>query len=171
MKYNFDKCLEMVLKHEGGYVNHSKDPGGETNLGVTHITYSRWLEKPVTTDMMKALTPKDVAPIYKAQFWNVCRCDDLPSGLDWLTFDWGVNSGPSRAAKALQEASGATVDGHIGPNTIKHIKDFPVSDLIRRVSDLRLEFYQSLKTFDTFGKGWTRRCEETKEAALEMIET
>lgn len=171
MKYNFDKCLEMLLKHEGGYVNHPRDPGGATNLGVTLTTYSRWINKPVTVEMMKELTPEDVAPIYKTEYWHACRCDDLPSGLDWVIFDWGVNSGPSRAAKALQKHSGATVDGHIGPNTIQRVNARPVTDLINKVSDERQEYYESLKTFKTFGRGWTRRCEETKEAALKMLQT
>ena len=79
MKDNFDKSLEMLLHHEGGYINHPKDPGGETNLGVTKRVYDEWGgEKD-----MKDLTPDDVAPIYRENYWNRLKCDDLPSGLDF----------------------------------------------------------------------------------------
>ena len=104
MKDNFDECLKMLLHHEGGYVNHPKDPGGETNLGVTKRVYEKW----GGTKDMKDLTVEDVAPIYKKEYWDKCRCDDLESGVDWAVFDWAVNSGTGRAAKAIQKICGAS---------------------------------------------------------------
>ena len=118
MKDNFDECLKMLLHHEGGYVNHPKDPGGETNLGVTKRVYEKW----GGTKDMKDLTFDDVAPIYKKNYWNRCKCDDLESGVDWVVFDWAVNSGTGRSAKAIQKICGAAQDGAIGPKTLALFK-------------------------------------------------
>jgi lysozyme family protein len=166
MKDNFDECLKMLLHHEGGYVNHPKDPGGETNLGVTKRVYEKW----GGTKDMKDLTVEDVAPIYKKEYWDKCRCDDLESGVDWAVFDWAVNSGTGRAAKAIQKICGAAQDGAIGPKTLALIGTQNTQYVIEEFGKIRQDFYESLKTFDTFGKGWTRRNKETTEKALEMIE-
>ena len=166
MKDNFDECLKMLLHHEGGYVNHPKDPGGETNLGVTKRVYEKW----GGTKDMKDLTVEDVAPIYKKEYWDKCRCDDLESGVDWAVFDWAVNSGTGRSAKAIQKICGAAQDGAIGPKTLALIGTQNTQYVIEEFGKIRQDFYESLKTFDTFGKGWTRRNKETTEKALEMIE-
>jgi len=166
MKDNFDECLKMLLHHEGGYVNHPSDPGGETNLGVTKKVYQEW----GGTKDMKDLTVEDVAPIYKKNYWDRCKCDDLESGVDWVVFDWAVNSGTGRSAKAIQKICGATQDGAIGPKTLALIGTQNTQYVIEEFGKLRQDFYESLKTFDTFGKGWTRRNKETTEKALEMIE-
>ena len=166
MKDNFDECLKMLLHHEGGYVNHPKDPGGETNLGVTKRVYEKW----GGTKDMKDLTVEDVAPIYKKEYWDKCRCDDLESGVDWAVFDWAVNSGTGRAAKAIQKICGAAQDGAIGPKTLALIGTQNTQYVIEEFGKIRQDFYESLKTFDTFGKGWTRRNKETTAKALEMIE-
>ena len=166
MKDNFDECLKMLLHHEGGYVNHPKDPGGETNLGVTKRVYEKW----GGTKDMKDLTVEDVAPIYKKEYWDRCKCDDLESGVDWVVFDWAVNSGTGRSAKAIQKICGASLDGAIGPKTLALIGTQNTEYVIEEFCKIRQDFYESLKTFDTFGKGWTRRNKETTEKALEMIE-
>ena len=166
MKDNFDECLKMLLHHEGGYVNHPKDPGGETNLGVTKRVYEKW----GGTKDMKDLTVEDVAPIYKKEYWDRCKCDDLESGVDWAVFDWAVNSGTGRAAKAIQKICGATQDGAIGPKTLALINTQDTNYVVEEFGKIRQQFYESLKTFDTFGKGWTRRNKETTAKALEMIE-
>ena len=166
MKENFDKCLEMLLHHEGGYVWHEEDPGGETNLGVTKKVYQEW----GGTKDMKDLTVEDVAPIYKKNYWDRCKCDDLESGVDWVVFDWAVNSGTGRSAKAIQKICGAAQDGAIGPKTLALIGTQNTQYVIEEFGKIRQDFYESLKTFDTFGKGWTRRNKETTEKALEMIE-
>ena len=166
MKDNFDECLKMLLHHEGGYVNHPKDPGGETNLGVTKRVYEKW----GGTKDMKDLTVEDVAPIYKKEYWHRCKCDDLESGVDWVVFDWAVNSGTGRSAKAIQKICGASQDGAIGPKTLALIGTQNTEYVIEEFGKIRQDFYESLKTFDTFGKGWTRRNKETTAKALEMIE-
>ena len=111
---NFDACLKIILHHEGGYVNHPKDPGGMTNLGVTKRVYEEWVGYAVSEHTMKNLTEEDVAPIYKKNYWDRCKCDDLASGLDWSVFDMAVNSGTGRAAKFVQSICGANPDGAIG---------------------------------------------------------
>ena len=166
MKDNFDECLKMLLHHEGGYVNHPKDPGGETNLGVTKRVYEKW----GGTKDMKDLTVEDVAPIYKKEYWDRCKCDDLESGVDWAVFDWAVNSGTGRAAKAIQKICGAAQDGAIGPKTLALIGKQNTQYVVEEFGKIRQDFYESLKTFDTFGKGWTRRNKETTAKALEMIQ-
>jgi lysozyme family protein len=166
MKENFTNSLAMLLHHEGGYVNHPEDPGGETNLGVTKRVYDEWGGE----KNMKDLTPDDVAPIYKENYWNRLKCDDLPSGLDFCAFDWGVNSGTGRAAKALQKVVGATQDGAIGPKTLALINAQNPKYMIEEFGKIRQEFYENLSTFKTFGKGWTRRNEETTQASLTMVQ-
>ena len=169
MKSNYDKCLETILHHEGGYVNHPKDPGGETNLGVTKRVY----EEHGGTKDMKDLTVEDVAPIYKKGYWDRMKGDDLPGGLDLCVFDFGVNAGPGRAAKFLQQMIGTTVDGGIGPNTLakleEYVRENGEHESVKKYQEMRQKYYEGLSTFSTFGKGWTRRVEETTKLALDII--
>ena len=170
MHKNFDKCLSMLLHHEGGFVNHPKDPGGMTNLGVTKKVYEAWVGKEVDEQTMRGLTFIDVAPLYKKKYWDKVRGDDLPSGVDWCAFDWAVNSGSGRPAKAIQRAVGATADGAIGPMTLQAVMNNDPEMIIGSVYDQRQKFYESLKTFETFGRGWTRRNKETLNQALDMLD-
>ena len=169
MQSNYDKCLETILHHEGGYVNHPKDPGGETNLGVTKRVY---LEHGGTKDM-KDLIVEDVAPIYKKGYWDKMKGDQLPSGLDLCVFDFGVNAGPGRSAKYLQTMIGTVADGGIGPNTLKklgeYVEEHGIEKCIEDFQGARQDYYEKLSTFATFGKGWTRRVDETTELALSMV--
>ena len=169
MKVNYDKCLETILHHEGGYVNHPKDPGGETNLGVTKRVYQ---EHGGTKDM-KDLLVEDVAPLYKKGYWDKMKCDDIPSGLDLCLFDFGVNAGPGRAAKFLQQMIGTTVDGGIGPNTLakleEYIRENGEHEAVNKYQEMRQKYYENLSTFATFGRGWTRRVQETTKLALDLI--
>ena len=172
MKENFDKCLELLFKHEGGYVNHPSDPGGRTNLGVTQQVWEEWVGHPVTEKEMRNLTPIMVAPLYKRKYWDACRADELVSGLDYAVFDCSVNSGVGRAIKLLQSCVGATPDGGYGPITSALVKKSQEADPDRLISvycSRRLEFLESLKSFSVFGKGWSRRIAEVKESALKML--
>ncbi len=171
MKHNYDTCLEMILHHEGGYVNHPKDPGGETNLGVTKRV---WEEHGGGKDM-KDLTVEDVAPIYKKSYWDRVKGDDLPDGLDLCVFDFGVNAGTGRAAKYLQRMIGTTVDGGIGPNTLKALEAYVQVEGLAATIDTyqsnRQKYYEKLSTFETFGRGWTRRVVETTSSAHKLAKT
>ena len=169
MKKNFDECLALLLSHEGGFVNHPKDPGGMTNLGVTKAVYDKYVGHESTEAEMRSLTPELVAPIYKNNYWDKAHCDDMPNGVDWAIFDWGVNSGMSRPVKALQRIIGVTADGGVGPYTLRAVGDKNSTELVEKMYEARQHFYENLSTFATFGKGWTRRNKETLEQALKLI--
>ena len=179
MRENFEKCLEMLLKHEGGFTADTRDRGnqigdghgnqGSTMLGVTSKVYADWTGKPAPIEVMKTLTQEDVAPIYKKNYWDRCKCDDLGSGLDWCVFDWAVNSGKSRASKALQRIVGVEADGGIGPMTLQAVAEVDPEEIIKQMHYVRDKFYRSLDTFEVFGKGWVRRNDETKHQALNLL--
>jgi lysozyme family protein len=168
MKENFEKCLELLLKHEGGFNNDSRDNGGMTNLGVTIKVWEEWVGHPVSEKEMRSLTPLMVAPLYKRKYWDACRADELISGLDYCVFDVAVNSGVGRAIKLLQQTVGATPDGGYGSITAALVKEAEKDPekVISLFCARRLEFLQSLKSFPVFGKGWSRRTAEVKDKAL-----
>jgi lysozyme family protein len=168
---NFEPCLALMLAHEGGYVDHPKDPGGRTNHGVTQRVWEEWVGHEVDEKQMRALTHEMVAPLYKRKYWDACRADDLVSGVDYCVFDVAVNSGPGRAIKFLQSCVGVTADGGFGPATLAAVEkaEEDPARLIEMYCAKRLEFLQSLKTFETFGKGWSRRVQEVKDKALKML--
>lgn len=169
MRENFETALEAVLHHEGGFVNHPADPGGMTNLGCTKKVWEEWVGHPVDERTMRALTPADVAPLYKAKYWDKVRGDDLPAGVDYVVFDAAINSGPGRAAKWLQEVLDVVVDGAIGPGTLRAVAAQDPAALVEKYQARRLDFLQSLSTWATFGKGWGRRVAEVKTAAETMV--
>jgi lysozyme family protein len=171
MQSNFETCLALMLAHEGGYVHHEKDPGGRTNHGVTQRVWEEWVGHEVDEKQMRALTHEMVAPLYKRKYWDAVRADDLVAGVDYVVFDVAVNSGPGRAIKFLQSCVGVTVDGGFGPATLAAVKksEEDPARLIEMYCARRLEFLQSLKTFETFGKGWSRRVQEVKDKALKML--
>ena len=169
MQSNWDEAFKLVMKSEGGYVDNPADPGGRTNLGVTQKTWESWVGRESNEKEMRALTKTDVEPLYKRKYWDACRCDDLPTGLDYLVFDFAVNAGVGRSAKILQSCVGVSVDGQIGNQTIEATKKIAPFNLIERFSEAKINFYKSLVTFPTFGKGWLNRVEEVKTTALKMV--
>jgi len=168
MKSNFEDCLAHVLASEGGFVNHPKDPGGMTNLGCTKAVWEEFIGHPVSEAGMRALTPADVAPLYKRKYWDKVAGDQLPSGLDYAVFDAAINSGPGRAAKWLQEVAGVPADGAIGPKTLAAIAEFTPATLIAHYNDKRLQFLESLPTWGTFGKGWGNRVAHVQSVASQL---
>ena len=158
-----------LLKHEGGYVNHPQDPGGETNMGVTRNAWEEYIGHPAKESAMRNLTVEQIIPFYKRKYWNAVKADNLPSGVNYAVFDAAVNSGPGRAAKWLQEAVGAFPDGAIGPKTLEAVNAMSPADVINAMCDTRQKFLEDLQTFKIFGKGWTRRVSEVREVALNMI--
>lgn len=165
---NFEKSLSLVLKHEGGWSDDPADPGGATNLGVTIGTLSLWLGRSATKSEVKALTAKTVAPIYRRNYWNAIRADDLPPGLDYAVFDFAVNSGPKRAIIGLQRALGVADDGLIGPVTLAAVQARSSTALTTSVCAGRLAFLRELSTWPRYGRGWERRVDEVRRVALEM---
>lgn len=168
MDTNWNICFERLIKHEGGYSNHSSDPGGRTNLGVTQEVWEDWTDRAVNEAEMRALTPEKVKPLYKDLYWERIKGDKLPSGVDYCVFDAAVNSGVRRASQWLQTAIGVAVDGSIGPQTLSVASMTLPSTTIINFSAQRLKFLQGLSTWPTFGKGWERRVAEVKATALSM---
>ena len=168
MKENWEQCFALVLKHEGGFVDHPKDPGGMTNLGVTRTNWELYLNRDVTEAEMRALTPEIVKPFYKKNYWDRIKGDELPSGVDYAAYDLAVNSGTGRAAKYLQQIAGVTADGVIGPQSLKAIQKCDAEDVVDEICNMRMDFLKNLNTFDTFGKGWTTRVNDVKDKATEM---
>lgn len=168
MDRNFAKALKLVLHYEGGYVNNAADPGGPTNKGITLANYRRFVKSNGTIADLKAITDQEVAKVYRKQYWDVVKGDDLPDGIDFATFDYGVNSGPQRAIKHLQSVVGATPDGKIGPATLSAIKAIVPQKVIADYCAMRLSFLRGLKTWGTFGKGWEARVNSVRAEALLM---
>jgi lysozyme family protein len=167
MQGNFQECLDLVLKSEGGWVNHPSDPGGETNLGVTKRVWEEYVGHPV--ESLKKLTKEDVAPLYELKYWRPCYGEVLPRGLDFVVFSMGINAGPGRSIKLLQSAIGCVPDGVIGPATRGLISDSNSATLIAKFSEARREYYRSLKNFPIFGKGWLNRVDHEEAEALSMV--
>jgi lysozyme family protein len=160
MIQNFSKSLAMVLVHEGGYVNHPDDPGGPTNRGITQRTLSAHYGYEATAQDVLNVSAETVATIYRRNYWDAARCNLLPDGLDYAVFDFAVNSGVSRAVRTLQTVLGVKADGVIGDITIAAIRQNvgpDLLDLILAYCKARMIFLRGLRTWRTFGTGWTRR--------------
>jgi lysozyme family protein len=166
MKENYPQALKQVLKYEGGYVDHPKDPGGPTNKGVTQAVYDNWRKSQnLSIQSVRAIADSEVAAIYKNLYWDRISGDLLPSGVDFAVFDFAVNSGVSRAAKTLQAVVGVTQDGVIGPATIQATKTYVAMSITNR----RLAFMQSLSIWSTFGKGWSARIADVKAQIIALV--
>lgn len=168
MQSNFSACLGLVLKAEGGYSNNPADPGRATNMGITQTTLASWRGHPVTVADVKALTADEAGKIYRARYWNAVNGDNLPAGIDYVCFDFAVNSGPARAAKALQQALGVAQDGVIGPVTVAAARKAEPVGVINVVTTLRMAYLRGLSTWPTFGNGWTSRVTAVRAAAITM---
>ena len=150
---DFDKAFELLIGNEGGYVNNQKDPGGETNWGITKAVA---VANGYAGDMRTM--PKETAKgIYKKMYWDKLQCDQLGFVVAFQLFDAGVNHGNSQAVKFLQRALSVVDDGVIGAKTIAATNSLDDLQIVMLFNAERIEFYSSLKTFSTFGKGWVRR--------------
>lgn len=164
----FAAALAHVLHYEGGYSDHAEDPGGATNHGITHITLEAWRGKSVTKADVAALSLDEARAIYRKNYWDTCRCDDLPPALAFMTFDCAVNQGVGRASRFLQAAVGAAQDGAIGPKTIAAVKAADPRKAVTEYAARRMVHYGELSTFSTFGLGWSRRLMATLAGALSV---
>ena len=168
MDATFDRALSAVLKHEGGYVNHPKDPGGATNRGITLANFRRYVKPCGTVADLKKLTTAQAAVVYRRHYWDAVLGSQLPAGVDYAVFDFAVNSGPKRAAQFLQRIVGAAADGVIGPKTLAAVSAMPPEDIVTALCDARLAWLKRLKTWPTFGKGWAARVAGVRKLALGM---
>ena len=170
----FEHCLNHVLVHEGGYADHPSDPGGATNMGITRRTLADWRGISPITDLPKSavrgLSRSEAAEIYHERYWQSCRAEEMPKGLDLALFDFAVNSGPTRAVRYLQAQVGVEADGTIGPQTISAIEKSRRAQgtvrLIETLSANRMSFLRSLDTFGTFGRGWTARVDAVRNQSV-----
>lgn len=145
----FDAAFKALIDHEGGYVNHPKDPGGETRFGITKRSYPHLNIRDLTLD--------DARAIYRRDFWDRLQCDALPLAARFQVFDAAVNSGPGNAVRWLQAAAGVAQDGLIGPATRQAVDAMHPAALVARFNAARLLFMTSLSTWPTFSRGWARR--------------
>jgi len=165
----FTRCVDLIFRHEGGFVDDPADPGGATNMGITIGTLAAVRGTPVTREDVQNLTREEARRIYRAHYWNALSCDSLPAGIDLVVFDFGVNAGVSRSAKLLQQLVHVEADGEIGPITAGAARTIDPDHVITAFSDARMDHYRSLSTWERFKDGWTRRTAEMREAALKML--
>ena len=157
MLVNFNEIIEVVLHHEGGYVNDPKDPGGETNFGIAKRSHP-------DVDIAN-LTKEGASEIYHEIYWVKNKVDDMPDQLKHIYFDMCVNQGRGRAVKILQRSANAKganlkVDGGLGPMTIAAVSNVELD----RVRAYRIKYYADLVTrkpdLEKFYFGWFRRALE-----------
>lgn len=166
---NFDEALRRLLVHEGGYTNHPSDPGGPTNFGITIGDYRRHVKPDASAADVRAIAVADAKAIYRRHYWNALRCDDLPAGVDYAVFDYGVNSGIGRAGKVLRRALGLSDKTHVVDDSVlRAVAGREAAQLVAAICDERLAFLKRLRTWPVFGAGWGRRVSEVRTAAIAM---
>lgn len=169
MKKNYETCLPLLLAHEGGYTNDTRDPGGPTNFGITIFDYRKYVKPNATAADIRAMSIDDAKNIYRVRYWDAQRCDDLPGGVDYAIFDYGVNSGVSRAGKVLRRVIGLPeARSGIDVDVITTVRAMDAKSVITAVCAERLKFLQSLRTWKTFGTGWARRVADVRRTALSL---
>jgi lysozyme family protein len=165
---SYDEALARLLVHEGGYSNHPSDPGGPTNWGITLRDARAYWKQDATASDVRNLPRAVAKSIFRTKYWAALACDELPAGVDYAVFDYGVNSGIGRAAKVLQRLLGLADDGTIGPRTLAAAACADAGRLIDAICDERLAFLQGLRTWSVFGNGWGRRVREVRAVALAL---
>lgn len=169
MNDNFSPSLSHLLATEGGYSDDPRDPGGQTNHGVTQHQYDIWrIAHKQPTRSVRLIDPNEIEAFYRAWYWNTVLADQLPSGVDYCVFDAAVNSGPHRSAEWLQEAAGVTVDGSIGPKTIAAVTAADPRRIINAICAERLAFLETLPTWPHFKHGWSVRVASIEQDARAM---
>ena len=163
-----EPALAKVLEHEGGYTNHPADPGGPTNFGITIADYRKYVKADARAADVQAMRLGEAKAIYRAAYWDAMRCDELPAGLDYATFDYGVNSGVGRAVRVLQRLLHMADDGRMTDTVIAAVDQRDPAELIAALCDERLAFLKKLKTWPVFGTGWGRRVADVRAVALGM---
>ena len=164
----FSRFLELLGVHEGGFSDHPRDPGGRTMKGVTQRTYDAYRKRRGQPKRdVKQITDGEVERIYRGQYWNAIRADDLPPGVAYCVADAAVNSGPGQAVRWLQECLGVQVDGIVGDETLAAARAASSHDLIHAYCDKRLAFMRRLPHWSSFKNGWSRRVHEVRAQSIE----
>lgn len=166
----FAQVLPVTLVHEGGWSNHKKDPGGATMKGVTQRVYDGYRDgRGMPRQSVRYISNAELVEIYRFNYWNMVRGDELPVGVDLAVFDFGVNSGPGTAIEFLQRVLGIRQDAHPGAVTLAEASRRDPVALIHSYMDARRAFLRSLPTFPWFGVGWMNRCDAIERAALAAV--
>lgn len=167
---NFLACFKETESFEGGYVDNPHDPGGATLKGVTQAVYTAWLIHQGRPNAdVRGASDADIQDIYRAQYWDAVRGDDLYAGLDLVMVDSGWGSGPVTAIEWLQRLLGVDVDGQFGNLTLAALKPrWNSTALINELCTIRMSFFQRLTTWKYFGVGWTNRLNGIQAKALMM---
>lgn len=166
----FDICLKHTLEWEGHWSNHPKDKGGPTMRGIIQRVYDGYRERRgLPKQTVRLISEDELREIYRVNYWQAIRGDELPPGLDLVTFDFAVNSGPARSARALQKALKINADGSVGPATLSACAGCDHAATIKAIMKERKKFLKGLKDYRYFGKGWMRRVAGIEPAALAMV--
>jgi lysozyme family protein len=153
----FDQAFERLIGHEGGYVNHPNDPGGETKYGISRRAYPGEDIAGMTLERAKA--------IYRRDYWGPAGCDAVPDSVKFDLFDTAVNSGVIAAIRMLQRAAGERADGVIGSHTLLAAQTMDAERLLARFNGYRLDYLNDQPTWPSFGRGWAQRIAENLMAA------
>ena len=146
---DFDEAFEILIGHEGGHVDHPDDPGGETQYGISKRSYPEV--------NIAGLTLDDAKTIYRRDYWDRVRADELPPEFRFPLFDGAVNAGVAQSIKWLQRAVRVRDDGVIGPLTLAAIADSNPHQIASNFLGQRLKHMTDLTHWDQFGRGWARR--------------
>lgn len=170
----FALCLHATLAWEGGWSDDPYDPGGATCQGVTIGEFAAWHHQKLDNDSAPALKaslremPDETRDsIYRVNYWQACRCGEMPPGVDLCLFDQAVNQGVSKAIRTLQQAVGEVPDGHLGVRTFAAVHAISPLTIIQKMMEERRRYYRSLKTFWRFGKGWLNRCDDIEKQCID----
>lgn len=167
--WTYDEALRRLLAHEGGYTNHPSDPGGPTNFGITIHDYRKYVKPNATAADVRAMSVGQAKAIYRAKYWKAQRCDELPAGVDYSVFDYGVNSGIGRSGKVLRRIVGLADTTHVVTDEVlRAVARRDPKALVVAINDERLAFLKRLKTWPVFGKGWGARVAAVKSVSLRM---
>jgi lysozyme family protein len=167
---NFRRCVDIVLAQQGGFLDNPKDPDGATQFGIALGVLKDWRQKPnLTADDLRKLERDEACEIYRTRYWNVLRCDDLPTGVDLVVFDFGVDAGTARSAKMLQQVVGAAPDGSIGDATVAATKAMRATDVVKDMSNRRSDYYRDPANAPSSIRDGMNRTNAVEKAALEMI--
>jgi lysozyme family protein len=166
----FETALTLVLRNEGGYANHPKDPGGPTNFGITQATYDRYRQsKHLPQSPVRIIAQHEIKEIYRG-IWRDCKADIISTFKPYLAiahFDCAVNTGNVQAAKILQRAVLADDDGIIGPKTLKALRVTEPDIALRNALEWREAFYEVLikrkPQLKIFHKTWLRRIQAIRD--------
>ena len=169
---NFNAVMDEIFRHEGGLSLIRSDPGnwtsGKVGVGELRGTNYGIAAHAHPNEDIRNLTKKRAGEIYRKKYWTVIRGNDLPVGIDLVTMDPAVNSGPSRGVRWLQEAIGSTPDGKMGPRTIARSKEVNPVPAIQKACARRMGFLRGLRTWGTFGTGWSRRVASVEAVSVRM---